>query len=37
MGMLEQADWSVFKRSETWKAFGVALVLFGVIAFAGLS
>ena len=37
MGMLEQADWSVFKRSETWKAFGVAVVLFGVIAFAGLS
>ena len=37
MGMLEQADWGVFKRSETWKAFGVAVVLFGVIAFAGLS
>ncbi|MGB1365177.1 MAG: cytochrome c biogenesis protein CcdA [Candidatus Poseidoniaceae archaeon] len=37
MGMLKQADWGVFKRSETWKAFGVAVVLFGVIAFAGLS
>jgi len=37
MGMLAQADWGVFKRSETWKAFGVAVVLFGVIAFAGLS
>ena len=37
MGVLDQADWGVFKRSETWKAFGVAVVLFGVIAFAGLS
>ena len=37
MGMLDQADWGVFKRSETWKAFGIAVVLFGVIAFAGLS
>ena len=37
MGMLDQADWGVFQRSETWKAFGVAIVLFGVIAFAGLS
>ena len=35
--MLDQADWGVFKRSETWKAFGVAVVLFGVIAYAGLS
>ena len=37
MGMFDQADWGVFKRSETWKAFGIAVVLFGVIAFAGLS
>ena len=37
MGILEQADWGVFKRSETWKAFGVAIVLFGAIAYAGLS
>jgi len=37
MGMLDQADWGVFQRSETWKAFGIAVVLFGVIAFAGLS
>ena len=35
--MLDQADWGVFKRSETWKAFGVAIVLFGAIAYAGLS
>ena len=37
MGILEQADWGVFKRSETWKAFGVAIVLFAAIAYAGLS
>ena len=38
MGVLDQADWGwFFQRSETWKAFGVAVVLFGVIAFAGLS
>ena len=37
MGVLEQADWGVFKRSETWKAFGIAIVLFTSIAYAGLS
>ena len=37
MGLLQQADWDVFKRSETWKAFGVAVIMFGTIAFAGLT
>ena len=37
MSLLKQADWDVFKRSETWKAFGVAVIMFGTIAFAGLS
>lgn len=37
MGLLQQADWDVFKRSETWKAFGLAVVMFGTIAFAGLT
>ena len=37
MSLLKQADWDVFKRSETWKAFGVAVIMFGTIAFAGLT
>lgn len=37
MGLLQQADWDVFKRSETWKAFGIAVIMFGTIAFAGLT
>ena len=37
MGLLQQADWDVFKRSETWKAFGVAVIMFGTIAYAGLT
>ena len=37
MGLLGQADWDVFKRSETWKAFGIAVIMFGTIAFAGLT
>ena len=37
MGLLKQADWDVFKRSETWKAFGIAVIMFGTIAFAGLT
>jgi cytochrome c-type biogenesis protein len=37
MGLLQQADWDVFMRSETWKALGVAVIMFGTIAFAGLT
>ena len=37
MGVLDQADWATFKRSETWKALGIAVVLFGTIAYASLS
>ncbi|MEC7098003.1 MAG: hypothetical protein VXW74_00985, partial [Candidatus Thermoplasmatota archaeon] len=37
MGVLDQADWGTFKRSETWKALGIAVVLFGTIAYASLS
>ena len=37
MGVLDQADWATFKRSETWKALGIAVLLFGTIAYASLS
>ncbi len=37
MRMISQVDFGVFKRSETWKAFGIALVMFGTISFAALS
>ena len=37
MGFLDTADWGTFKRSETWKALGIAVVLFGTIAYASLS
>ena len=36
MGVLDQADWATFKRGETWKALGIAVVLFGTIAFLSL-
>tara|TARA_B100001564_G_scaffold42348_1_gene30428 strand:- start:14076 stop:15680 length:1605 start_codon:yes stop_codon:yes gene_type:complete len=31
------ADFAVFKRSETWKAFGIAAIMFVTISFAALS
>ena len=37
MGVLDQADWGTFKRAETWKALGIAVILFGTIAYASLS
>ena len=37
MGIMDTADFGVFKRSETWKAFAIAAVLFVMISFAALS
>ena len=37
MGLLEQADFGVFKEKATWQAFGIAVVMFGTISFAALS
>ncbi len=37
MGVLEQADWGVFKQKSTWQAFAIAVVMFGTISFAALS
>ena len=37
MGLLDQADWGVFKRKDTWQAFAIAVVMFGAISFAALS
>ena len=37
MGLLEQADFSVFKQKDTWQAFVIAVVMFGTISFAALS
>ena len=37
MRIISQVDFGVFKRSETWKAFGIAAVMFVTISFAALS
>ena len=37
MGLLDQADWGVFKQKHTWQAFAIAAVMFGAISFAALS
>ncbi len=37
MGLLSAMDLGVFKRSETWKAFAIAAVMFVSISFAALS
>lgn len=37
MGLLEQADFGVFKEKATWQAFVIALIMFGTISFAALS
>ena len=37
LNLYEQADFGVFKRSETWKAFGIAALMFVTISFAALS
>ena len=37
MGLLDQADWGVFKQKDTWQAFAIAIVMFGAISFAALS
>ena len=37
MGLLDQADWGVFKEKSTWQAFVIAVVMFGAISFAALS
>ena len=37
MGLLDQADWGVFKQKDTWQAFVIAVVMFGAISFAALS
>jgi len=37
MGLLEQADFGVFKEKATWQAFGIAVVMFSTISFAALS
>ncbi|MBT7263152.1 MAG: hypothetical protein HN883_04505, partial [Euryarchaeota archaeon] len=37
MGLLQQADFGVFKQAETWKAFGIAALMFVTISFAALS
>jgi len=33
----KQADLGVFKRSETWKTFGIAGLMFVVVSYAALS
>ena len=30
-------DFSVFRESNTWKAFGIGIILFSLIGYAGLS
>ena len=37
VGTLKQADVEVFKQGETWKAFGIAALMFVTISFAALS
>jgi len=37
MGLLDQADFGVFKEKTTWQAFVIALIMFGTISFAALS
>ena len=37
VGTLKQADVGVFKQGETWKAFGIAALMFVTISFAALS
>ena len=37
MGLLDQADFGVFKEKATWQAFAIAVVMFGTISFAALS
>ncbi|MCP2504470.1 MAG: hypothetical protein NLN65_04160, partial [Candidatus Poseidoniaceae archaeon] len=37
MGLLEQADFNVFKQAETWKAFAIGALMFVTISFAALS
>ena len=37
MGLFDTADFGVFKRSETWKAFVIAAMMFLGISFAALS
>ena len=37
MGLFDTADFGVFKRSETWKAFVIAAMMFIGISFAALS
>ncbi len=37
MGLLESADWGVFRQKSTWQAFAIAVVMFGTISFAALS
>jgi cytochrome c-type biogenesis protein len=34
---VQQADFGVFKQGETWKAFGIAALMFVTISFAALS
>ena len=36
-GLWGQADFGVFKQAETWKAFGIAALMFVTISFAALS
>jgi len=37
MGLIDQADFGVFKEKATWQAFGIAVVMFSTISFAALS
>lgn len=37
MGLMQQADFGVFKRSETWKAFAIGALMFVTISFAALT
>jgi len=37
MGIAAGLDFATFKRGETWKAFGIGIVLFSIIGYAGLS
>lgn len=37
MGIADGLDFATFKRGETWKAFGIGILLFSVIGYAGLS
>ena len=36
-GTLKQADFGVFRQADTWKAFGIAALMFVTVSYAALS